>query len=126
MIFTVSMRTLELLRSDIEASARDAREAAEPRRRLRALVHRIDLLVAACERRHLERRSTVDAELAAEADGVLREIAEMLPGAGAGGDVPAHTDQLMDLLWTLQERVFDALTPWRRTLAEDEEPAARR
>jgi hypothetical protein len=120
------MRTLELLRSDIEASARDARAAGEPQRRLRALVHRIDLLVAACERRHLEGRSTVDDELATEADGILREAAEILPAGTADGDVPGHTDQLMDLLWTLQERVFDALTPWRRNLAEDEEPPTRR
>jgi hypothetical protein len=116
------MRTLELLRSDIEASARDAREAGEPRRRLRTLVHRIDMLVAACERRHLEQRSIVDAGLAAEVDAVLHEIGEILPAAGAGGDLPDHTDELMDLLWTLQEQVFDALTPWRRTLGEDDQP----
>ena len=120
------MGTLELLRSDIEASARNARVATEPRRRLRGLVDRIDLLIAACERTHLEDRSTVSQDIVAEADRVYAEAAEVLPVAGAGGNVPVCTGELMEVLWTLQECAFDVLTPWRRDLARDGEPAGGR
>jgi hypothetical protein len=116
----VTVGTLALLRRDIEASARDARAASEPRRRLRRVVHRIDLLVAECERAHLEQQSMVTEKLAIEAESVYREAAEILPQGLGDAEVPDHIVDLMEALWTLQESAFDTLSPWRRSLPRDE------
>ena len=117
-------------REECESQLREEADERAPARRLRRLVERLDLAIAACENAHLERRPEVTDELAADAREVLRMARSLLPttvapGAAplAGGVciVPGRVDQLMDHLWTLQAAAFDALLPWRRELGDDEE-----
>jgi hypothetical protein len=114
---------------DLEARVQTGWERLEPRRQLRSVVDRVDEAIRACEEAHLRQLHEVNDELAAHAREVFVEALPVLECAT--GDparpptpvpaVPRRIDHLMDLLWSLQERTFDALAPWRRELALHDE-----
>jgi hypothetical protein len=98
-------------------------ERREPRRLLRCLVTRVDDIIRACEEAHLRQQREAGDDLAAHARGVLVEARRLLPGYdrsvlhGADRGLPERIDEVMDLLWSVQDQAFDALAPWRRELA---------
>jgi hypothetical protein len=114
------------------ATARRVVDGAEARtlarRRVRALVDRVDEAIAACERTHLDRRRDAPEELVACAEGVVAEVlalhaegVDLLGGIRIDGRLPTRVVDLMDRLWLLQERMFDVLTPGRRDLLAGDE-----
>ena len=115
-------------REERESQLREEASELEPRRKLRRLVERLDLTIAACENAHLQRRLDVTEELATRAREVLVTARSLLPAAAearlpsgaAAWSVPVRIDQLMDRLWTVQAAAFDALLPWRRELGDDD------
>lgn len=99
------------------------------RRRVRALVGRVDEAIAACERSHLDSRRVAAQDLVAQAEEVAAEVRglsmagiDLLGGARLDGPLPTRVVDLMDHLWLLQERMFDVLTPRRRELLSGDDP----
>lgn len=98
------------------------------RRRVRALVDRVDETIAACERTHLDGRRVAAEDLVARAEEVAAQVrglsaegVDLLGDVRVGGPLPTRVVDLMDQLWVLQERMFDVLTPRRREMLAGEE-----
>ncbi len=98
------------------------------RRRVRALVERVDEAIAACERTHLDRLQDAGDDLVAQVEAVVTEVQalraaglDLLGGIRLEGPLPARVVDLMDRLWLLQERMFDVLAPSRRELLAGDE-----
>ena len=114
------------------ARQRHRRELAE-RSRLRRLVERVDSVIEACEETHLQGLKEVPPDLAESAGRVLvvaRRVVRLSGDSeaiGAVAEVSARPQQritdVMDILWTIQEIVFDLMLPWRTELPEDVEIA---
>lgn len=114
------------------ARRRHQRELAE-RTRLRRLITRVDEVIEACEEAHLQGLKECPPDLADRSKSVLRsarravaltrdEQAVGAVSAAAARNQPKITD-VMDVLWTVQEVVFDLMLPWRTDLPEDVELA---
>lgn len=113
-----------------DARRRHRRELAE-RTRLRRLVERVDTVILACEEAHLQGFKEVPPDLAETAARVFTTARRCvrLTGDDSAYQVvrdacarprPKITDT-MDVLWTVQEVVFDLMLPWRTELPEDVE-----
>ena len=102
------------------------------RTRLRRLVDKIDVAIAACEETHLQGIKEVTAEVTKRAGEVFTFARRAVR---LSGDVEAMRQldeylarrqikitEVMDVLWSIQETVFDLMLPWRLELPEDVEP----
>lgn len=123
----------------IESATREVHAARQrhcleivERTRMRRLVDRIDLAIASCEETHLQGIKEVTPELQERA----REVYAFARRAvRLTGDVEAmqrlddflarrqiKITEVMDVLWSIQESIFDMMLPWRTELPEDVEP----
>ncbi len=101
------------------------------RTRFRRLVERVDSAIELCEETHLQGIKEVPADLAVR---VQRVFAFARKAVRLNGDEAARRQveetlarrqtkitEVMDMLWTIQEIVFDLMLPWRTQLPEDVE-----
>jgi hypothetical protein len=114
-----------------DARKRHHREMVE-RTRLRRLVERVDEVISACEEIHLQSIKETPADLKGRAEDVFafarsavsktgdREALAIVEEAIARRQI--KITEIMDILWTIQEIVFDLMLPWRTELPEDVEP----
>jgi len=101
------------------------------RTRLRRLVERVDAAIEMCEETHLQGIKDVPADIADRAQRVFTfaRKAVRLSGDEAAQQQVEETlarrhnkiTEVMDMLWTIQEIVFDLMLPWRTELPEDVE-----
>ena len=113
------------------ARKRHHRELIE-RTRLRRLVERVDEVISACEEIHLQSIKETPADLKRRADDVFTFARSAVSKTGnrealaeveeAIGRRQVKITEVMDILWTIQEIVFDLMLPWRTDLPEDVEP----
>ena len=113
-----------------DARKRHRREIVE-RTRLRRLVERVDSAIELCEETHLQGIKEVPPEVATRARKVFnfaRGAVRKTGNAEAMGAVDealarrqVKITEVMDILWTIQEIVFDLMLPWRTELPEDVE-----
>ncbi len=123
----------------IETATRDVSAARQrhcieivERTRLRRLVDRIDVAIASCEETHLQGIKEVTPQIA---ERVQEVFAFARRSVRLTGDVDAirkvdeylarrriKITEVMDVLWSIQETVFDVMLPWRTELPEDVEP----
>ena len=112
------------------ARRRDARERVE-RERLRRLVAEIDRVIQTCEETHLQRVKQVTPAIAEMSTRVLAQARE---DVGEMGDFealralegiariqPRRIVHVMDMMWAVQEVLFDLMQPDRTRLPEDTE-----
>jgi hypothetical protein len=114
------------------ARLRHQRDLAE-RTRFRRLVERVDEVIEMCEETHLQGIKEAPRDLAELAGDLLRTAVEVVQGADDEKALRTVTDavarrqlkvtEIMDILWTVQEVVFDLMLPWRAQLPEDVEVA---
>lgn len=109
------------------------------RTRLRRLVEKVDATIELCEETHLQGIKDVPPDIAERAQRVFQFARKAVR---LSGDETARQQveevlsrrhvkitEVMDMLWTIQEIVFDLMLPWRTELPEDveiddEEPGA--
>ena len=113
-----------------DARRRHRREVVE-RTRLRRLVERVDAAIELCEETHLHGIKEVPPDVAERAHKVFvfargavrktrnQEAISAVDEALARRQV--KITEVMDILWTIQEIVFDLMLPWRTELPEDVE-----
>jgi hypothetical protein len=112
------------------ARLRHQHDLAE-RTRFRRLVEGIDQVIERCEETHLQGIKEAPRDLAQQS-GELLHIAHAI--VEDGGDETAlrivteamvrrqvKVTEIMDVLWSVQEVVFDLMLPWRTELPEDVE-----
>ena len=114
-----------------DARKRHHREMVE-RTRLRRLVERVDEVISACEEIHLQGIKETPADLKSRAEDVFSFARSAVSKTGdrealatveeAIGRRQIKITEIMDILWTIQEIVFDLMLPWRTELPEDVEP----
>jgi len=102
------------------------------RTRLRRLVERIDGAIEACEETHLQGIKEVPEDLALTVGHVLKfarravrltgDVDAMARIDDFLGRRQAKITEVMDILWSIQETIFDLMLPWRTQLPEDVEP----
>ena len=123
---------IESATEEVHAARRRHRREVVERTRLRRLVERVDSAIELCEETHLQGIKEVPPDVAERAQKVF------IFARGAvrkTGDVDAMSavetalarrqvkiTEVMDILWTIQEVVFDLMLPWRTQLPEDVEP----
>jgi hypothetical protein len=113
------------------ARRRDAEDRAD-RTRLEVLVDRLDGVIEACERAHLDDLVDAPAGLAAHARAAIAAATAVLTAAGEEGlaeDVALNVASwargrvriadVMDVVWEVQDGVLDLLVPARRELPDD-------
>jgi malonyl CoA-acyl carrier protein transacylase len=118
-------------RAVINARQRHNLELIE-RTRLRRLVEKIDAAIEACEETHLQGIKEVPEDLSKVVSPVMTFARRAVR---LSGDVEAMArieeflgrrqvkiTEVMDILWSIQETVFDLMLPWRTQLPEDVEP----
>jgi hypothetical protein len=115
------------------ARLRHQRDLAE-RTRFRRLVERVDDVIEMCEETHLQGIKEAPRDLSEQSEELLRSAAEIVQTSGDPEAVRVVTEQaarrrlkvteIMDILWTVQEVVFDLMLPWRAELPEDVEVVA--
>jgi hypothetical protein len=113
------------------ARQRHRREIVE-RTRLRRLVERVDSAIELCEETHLQGIKEVPPDVAERARkvfvfarGAVRKTGEAEALAAVDEALARRQvkiTEVMDILWTIQEIVFDLMLPWRTELPEDVEP----
>lgn len=103
----------------------------EERTRFRRLVERVDEVIEVCEETHLQgikeaprdlhelagdlQRTAVGVVETAHDENALRTVTDAM------GRRQVKVTEIMDVLWTVQEVVFDLMLPWRSSLPEDVE-----
>ena len=102
------------------------------RTRLRRLVERIDGAIESCEETHLQGIKEVPQDLAEQVGKVFSFARRAVRLTGDVEAIQRVDDYLnrrqlkitevMDILWSIQETVFDLMLPWRTELPEDVEP----
>ena len=112
------------------ARLRHQRDLAESTR-FRRLVERVDEVIEACEETHLQGIKEAPRDLAQQSGELLGVAAGIVESAGDPNAVRVVTEamarrqikvtEIMDVLWTVQEVVFDLMLPWRTELPEDVE-----
>ena len=112
------------------ARQRHRREVVE-RTRLRRLVERVDRAIELCEETHLHGTKEVPPDVAARAQKVFtfarsavrktQDQAAIVAVEEALARRQVKITEVMDILWTIQEIVFDLMLPWRTQLPEDVE-----
>ena len=101
------------------------------RTRLRRLVERVDFAIELCEETHLQGMKEVPPDVALRAQRVFtfaRKAVRLTGDETAVRQVDetlarrhVKITEIMDMLWTIQEIVFDLMLPWRTELPEDVE-----
>jgi len=101
------------------------------RTRLRRLIERLDGAIELCEETHLQGIKEVPPEVAERARrvfGFARKAVRLSGEEAAQRHVDevlnrrqAKITEVMDMLWTVQEIVFDLMLPWRTELPDDVE-----
>jgi hypothetical protein len=114
-----------------DARKRHHREMVE-RTRLRRLVERVDEVISACEEIHLQGIKETPVDLKSRAEDVFSFARSAVSKTGDRVALAAVEEainrrqikitEIMDILWTVQEVVFDLMLPWRTELPEDVEP----
>jgi hypothetical protein len=112
------------------ARVRHQQELAD-RTRFRRLVERVDEVIELCEETHLQGIKEAPKDLSQQSGDVLRTAVGIVETAGDEDALRIVNDQvarrqvkvteIMDVLWTVQEVVFDLMLPWRTGLPEDVE-----
>jgi hypothetical protein len=115
----------------VHAARRRHRREMVERTRLRRLVERIDTAIEACEDTHLQGIKEVPADLSDRAQRVYTFARRAVRLTGEQEALTSVLDaiarrqikvtEVMDVLWTIQETVFDLMLPWRCELPEDVE-----
>ncbi|MHB8717369.1 MAG: hypothetical protein ACYDAC_00545 [Candidatus Dormibacteria bacterium] len=114
-----------------DARKRHQREMVE-RTRLRRLVERVDEVISACEEIHLQGIKETPPDLKARAEDVFSFARSAVSKTGDREALAVVVEnierrqvkitEIMDILWAIQEIVFDLMLPWRTELPEDVEP----
>jgi hypothetical protein len=101
------------------------------RTRLRRLVEKVDATIELCEETHLQGIKDVPPDIAEQAQKVFsfaRKAVRLTGDDTARQQVEevlsrrqVKITEIMDMLWTIQEIVFDLMLPWRTELPEDVE-----
>ena len=117
---------------EVHAARRRHRREVVERTRLRRLVERVDSAIELCEETHLQGIKEVPPDVAERAHKVFvfaRGAVRKTGDVDAMSTVEASLarrqvkiTEVMDILWTIQEVVFDLMLPWRTQLPEDVEP----
>ena len=112
------------------ARQRHHRDMVE-RTRMRRLVERVDRAIELCEETHLQGIKEVPADVAERAQKVFAFARSAVRKSENEEAIKAVEETLarrqvkitevMDMLWTIQEIVFDMMLPWRTELPEDVE-----
>lgn len=101
------------------------------RTRLRRLVERVDAAIELCEETHLQGIKEVPPDVAVRVRRVFtfaRKAVRLIDDEAARRQVDetlnrrqVKVTEVMDMLWTIQEIVFDLMLPWRTALPDDVE-----
>jgi hypothetical protein len=101
------------------------------RTRLRRLVERVDSAIELCEETHLQGIKEVPPDVAERVQRVFtfaRKAIRLTGDECAQRQVEETLNrrqlkitEIMDMLWTIQEIVFDLMLPWRTDLPDDVE-----
>ena len=99
------------------------------RTRLRRLVVKVDACIELCEETHLQGIKEVPPDIADRAQRVFAFARKAVRLAGDDAALKqveealarrqVKVTEVMDMLWTIQEVVFDLMLPWRTDLPED-------
>ncbi len=122
---------IESATREVHAARRQHRREIVERTRLRRLVERVDSAIELCEETHLQGIKEVPPDVAVRARKVFTFARGAVRKTGNREALSAVDDALarrqvkitevMDILWTIQEIVFDLMLPWRTELPEDVE-----
>jgi hypothetical protein len=122
---------IESATSEVHAARQRHRREVVERTRLRRLVERVDGAIELCEETHLHGTKEVPADVASRAGKVFLFARSAVRKTGDPEAIAAVEEALsrrqvkitevMDILWTVQEIVFDLMLPWRTELPEDVE-----
>ena len=123
---------IESATREVHDARRQHRREIVERTRLRRLVERVDGAIELCEETHLQGIKEVPPDVAERAHKVFvfaRGAVRKTDDAEAMAAVDEALErrqikitEVMDILWTIQEIVFDLMLPWRTQLPEDVEP----
>ena len=112
------------------ARLRHQHDLAE-RTRLRRLVERVDQIIELCEETHLQGIKEAPRDLAQQSADLLHTAVAIVEDDGDETAQRVVTDamarrqvkvtEIMDVLWSVQEVVFDLMLPWRTELPDDVE-----
>ena len=101
------------------------------RTRFRRLVEQVDEVIELCEETHLQGIKEAPRDLAQQSGELLQIAVGVVQGADDETALRTVTEamarrqvkvtEIMDVLWTVQEVVFDLMLPWRTELPEDVE-----
>lgn len=116
---------------EVHAARQQHRHEVVERTRLRRLVERVDAAIEVCEETHLHGTKEVPADVAERAQKVFAFARSAVRKTGDHDAIEAVEETLsrrqvkitevMDILWAVQEIVFDLMLPWRTELPEDVE-----
>ena len=116
---------------EVHAARAQHRVEIVERTRLRRLIERVDSAIELCEETHLQGIKEVPPEVSARSKRVFnfaRRAVRLTGDADAVHQIEmlllrrqAKITEVMDILWTIQEIVFDLMLPWRCELPEDVE-----
>jgi hypothetical protein len=122
---------IESATQEVHAARRRHRREIVESTRLRRLVERVDSAIELCEETHLQGIKEVPPDVAIRARKVFsfaRTAVRKTDNAEAVAAVEealarrqVKITEVMDILWTIQEIVFDLMLPWRTELPEDVE-----
>jgi hypothetical protein len=122
---------IESATTEVHAARQRHRREVVERTRLRRLIERVDGAIELCEETHLHGTKEVPPDVASRAGKVFLFARSAVRKTGDEEAISAVEDALarrqvkitevMDILWTIQEIVFDLMLPWRTELPEDVE-----
>ena len=122
---------IETATKEVHAARRRHRRETVERTRLRRLVERVDAVIELCEETHLQGIKEVPEDVMARAQKVFtfaRRAVRLTGDADALKGVDealtrrkVKITEVMDILWTMQEIVFQLMLPWRTELPDDVE-----
>lgn len=122
---------IESATQEVHAARQRHRLEVVERTRLRRLIERLDSAIELCEETHLQGIKEVPPDVAARAKRVFtfaRRAVRLTGDTDAAGQVEIvlmrrqlKVTEVMDMLWTIQEIVFDLMLPWRTELPDDVE-----
>ena len=120
---------IESATKEVHAARTRHRHEIVERTRLRRLVERVDSAIELCEETHLQGIKEAPRDLARQSGQLLQVAVGVVKGADDEVALRTVTDalarrqvkvtEIMDILWTVQEVVFDLMLPWRTDLPED-------
>jgi hypothetical protein len=116
---------------EVHAARQQHRREVVERTRLRRLVERVDAAIEVCEETHLHGTKEVPPDVAERAQKVFAFARSAVRKTGDPEAIASVEEvlsrrqvkitEVMDILWTIQEIVFDLMLPWRTELPEDVE-----